>query len=137
MFRRWSKKEIEIIQSDIPMAEMAKKTGRTIRAIMDKQVEIKRGYCTEPLEEAEEYINNPYKNLTREQKIGRIHDLADNYTVIEAYPTFVRAMRITDNGTELYKCFNIGDLVTMGALKTKATPNKSGYRFTGKYEGRI
>lgn len=67
--------------------------------------------------------------LTGEKKVS--------YTVIEAYPTFVRAMRITDNGTELYKCFNIGDLVTMGALKTKAAPNKSGYRFTGKYEGRI
>lgn len=81
MHRRWSKKEIEIIQSDIPMAEMAKKTGRTIRAIIDKQGEIKRGYCIEPLEEEEEYINNPYKNLTGEQKIRRIHDLADKLQV--------------------------------------------------------
>ena len=81
MYRRWSKKEIEIIQSDIPIAEMAKKTGRTIRAIIDKQGEIKRGYCTEPLEEEEEYIKNPYKNLTREQKIRRIHDLADKLQV--------------------------------------------------------
>lgn len=59
------------------------------------------------------------------------------YTVIEVYPYFVKGMRICENGAEIYECFSIGDLVTLGALKTKAAPNKSGYRFTGKYEGRV
>lgn len=42
-----------------------------------------------------------------------------SWTVIEAYPHFVKAMRITENETEAYTTFNIGSLITMGALKQK------------------
>lgn len=38
------------------------------------------------------------------------------WTVIEAYPCFVKCMRITENGTELFNTFNLGELVTMGIL---------------------
>lgn len=41
------------------------------------------------------------------------------WTVTEAYPYFVKAMRITENETEAYTTFNTGSLVTMGAIKQK------------------
>ena len=41
------------------------------------------------------------------------------WTVIEAYPHFVRAMRQTENGAEIYCTFNEGTLVTMGVLAQK------------------
>ena len=41
------------------------------------------------------------------------------WTVIEAYPHFVKAMRITEDGTEIYNTFNVGTLVTMGAIRLK------------------
>lgn len=42
-----------------------------------------------------------------------------HWTVIEAYPCFVKAMRITENGTEAYTTFNIGTLITMGVIRQK------------------
>lgn len=39
------------------------------------------------------------------------------WTVIEAYPHFVRVMRLTEDGTEIYGTFNIGTLVTMGVFR--------------------
>lgn len=41
------------------------------------------------------------------------------WTVTEAYPHFVKAMRITESGAEIYTTFNIGTLVTMGAIRMK------------------
>ncbi len=38
------------------------------------------------------------------------------WTVIAAYPYFVRVMRICDNGAVIYGSFSIGELVTMGVL---------------------
>ncbi len=41
------------------------------------------------------------------------------WTVIEAYPHFIRVMRLTEDGAEIYGTFNIGTLVTMGVLAQK------------------
>lgn len=41
------------------------------------------------------------------------------WTVIEAYPHFVKAMRITEDGKEIYTTFNTGTLVAMGAIRQK------------------
>ena len=41
------------------------------------------------------------------------------WTVTEAYPHFVKAMRVTENGAEIYTTFNTGTLVTMGAIRMK------------------
>ncbi len=38
------------------------------------------------------------------------------WTVIEAYPYFVRVMRICDNDAVIYGSFSIGELITMGVL---------------------
>lgn len=81
MRKRWTRREIDIINSNMTMDEKAKITGRTIRAITDKQGEMKRGYCAEPLDEPEAIVRNPYKKLTMEQKIRRINDLADKLQV--------------------------------------------------------
>jgi hypothetical protein len=47
---------------------------------VDKRSEIKRGYFVEPVDE-DAFIYNPFKNLTKEQKIARINDLADKLMV--------------------------------------------------------
>ena len=60
------------------------------------------------------------------------------YIVIEAFPYFVKGMRICDNGAEIVQCFSIGDLVTMGLIKAYKAPHKTGYRFARKgYEGKL
>ena len=41
------------------------------------------------------------------------------WTVTEAYPHFVKCMRITENGAEVYTTFNTGTLVAMGAIRQK------------------
>ena len=41
------------------------------------------------------------------------------WTVIEAYPHFVKCMRITEFGAEVFTTFNTGTLVTMGVLEQK------------------
>ena len=41
------------------------------------------------------------------------------WTVIEAYPNFVKCMRITEDGKEIYTTFNTGTLVAMGAIRQK------------------
>ena len=41
------------------------------------------------------------------------------WTVIEAYPHFVRCMRRTENDTEVYATFNVGDLILMGVIEQK------------------
>ena len=41
------------------------------------------------------------------------------WTVIEAYPNFVKCMRITESGNEVYTTFNTGTLVAMGAIRQK------------------
>lgn len=38
------------------------------------------------------------------------------WLVVEAYPCFVRIMRVADNGVEIYDTLNIGSLVTMGIV---------------------
>lgn len=43
----------------------------------------------------------------------------NKWTVIEAYPHFVKAMRVTESGEPIYTTFNIGTLVTMGAIRQK------------------
>lgn len=39
------------------------------------------------------------------------------WTVIEAYPHFIRVMRLTEDGKAIYGTFNIGTLVTMGVFR--------------------
>ena len=41
------------------------------------------------------------------------------WTVVEAYPHFVKAMRLTDDGVELFTTFNVGTLITMGVIRQK------------------
>ena len=41
------------------------------------------------------------------------------WTVIEAYPHFVKCMRIAENGEELFTTFNVGTLVAMGVLQQR------------------
>ena len=41
------------------------------------------------------------------------------WTVIEAYPNFVKCMRITEGGAEVFTTFNTGTLVAMGAIRQK------------------
>lgn len=43
----------------------------------------------------------------------------NKWTVIEAYPHFVRARRITEDGKEIFTTFNTGTLVAMGAIRQK------------------
>ena len=55
-----------------------------------------------------------HETVTKEimgKAVRKIH-----WTVIEAYPHFVKAMRITENGEEIYTTFNTGTLVAMGVL---------------------
>ena len=58
------------------------------------------------------------KETVTENIIGRAVKKV-RWTVIEAYPHFVKAMRITENGDEIYTTFNTGTLVTMGAIRQK------------------
>lgn len=52
-----------------------------------------------------------------------------SYTIVEAYPTMVRGLRITENGTEIYECFDLGDLVLKKKIKsTYDGPTKHGCR---------
>jgi len=60
-------------------------------------------------QEIQERVINPTYIKGRVRKI--------KWTVIEAYPHFVKAMRITDDGKEIYNTFNIGTLVTMGVIR--------------------
>ena len=41
------------------------------------------------------------------------------WTVIEAYPHFVKAMRIAENGAEIFTTFNTGTLIAMGVIQQK------------------
>jgi len=41
------------------------------------------------------------------------------WTVTEAYPHFVKAMRIAENGAEIFTTFNVGTLITMGVIQQK------------------
>lgn len=60
------------------------------------------------------------------------------YIVTAAYPYFVKAVRICDNGVPITECFNIGELVVMGIIRAYKAPHKTGYRFVRKgYEGKI
>lgn len=43
----------------------------------------------------------------------------NKWTIVEAYPHFVKAMRVAESGAEIYTTFNIGTLVTMGAIRQK------------------
>lgn len=43
----------------------------------------------------------------------------NKWTVIEAYPHFVRARRTTEDGKEIFTTFNTGTLVAMGAIRQK------------------
>lgn len=54
--------------------------------------------------------------------------MSTKYTIIEAYPFMVKAMRIAENGTEIYECFSLGDLVTKGMFKSNGGPTKHGCR---------
>ncbi len=38
------------------------------------------------------------------------------WLVVEAYPCFVRIMRVAENGNEVYDTLNIGTLITMGIV---------------------
>ena len=41
------------------------------------------------------------------------------WLVVEAYPCFVRIMRVAENGNEVYDTLNIGTLITMGIVSQK------------------
>ena len=38
------------------------------------------------------------------------------WLVVEAYPCFIRIMRVAENGNEVYDTLNIGTLITMGIV---------------------
>lgn len=79
MTKRWTKKEVEIIKSDMPIKDMAETTGRTIISIYRKRAELKRGFCAAPVDE--DSAINPYNNLTQQEKEERIYNLADRLMV--------------------------------------------------------
>ena len=65
-----------------------------------------------------------HETVTKEimgKAVRKIH-----WTVTEAYPHFVKAMRITEGGKEIYTTFNTGTLVTMGVLA-----QRGGHRYVG------
>lgn len=80
MFRYWSIKEVELLKSDMTDEEIAQKTGRTVKAVRSKRMEIKNGHFADPVDE-ENYIYNPYKNLTQQEKENRIYKLAEKLEV--------------------------------------------------------
>ena len=81
MHRFWSNKEVEMLSdATITDEQIAKKTGRTLKAIESKRRAIDKGYFPVPVED-EPFLYNPYKNLTKSEKIKRIHDLADRLEV--------------------------------------------------------
>ncbi len=41
------------------------------------------------------------------------------YTIVKAYPHFVKGERFTENGDRLTRCFNLGDLITMGLISNR------------------
>lgn len=60
------------------------------------------------------------------------------WIVVAAYPNYVKAVRICENGEQITQCFSVGDLVAMGIIRVKAVPHTRGYRFARKgYEGKI
>lgn len=67
------------------------------------------------------------KETVTENIIGRAVKKV-RWTVIEAYPYHVRAMRITEDGREVYNSFNIGTLITMGIIDTAQPRYGNSYR---------
>ena len=61
----------------------------------------------------QEIVENAVVFLGSEGKGIKKH----KWTVIEAYPYFVRTMRICENGAEVFNTFNLGELITMGVIK--------------------
>lgn len=60
------------------------------------------------------------------------------WIVVAAYPSYVKAVRICENGEQITQCFSVGDLVAMGLIKVRKVSNTQGYRFARKgYEGKI
>ena len=60
------------------------------------------------------------------------------WIVVAAYPNYVKAVRICENGEQITQCFSVGDLVAMGLIKVRKVSNTQGYRFARKgYEGKI
>ena len=59
------------------------------------------------------------------------------WTIVEAYPYHVRAMRITEDGREVYNSFSIGDLILMGIINTAQPRYGNSYRLYkgGDYDG--
>ena len=73
----WTDKEIKLFFIGYSDEEIAKRTGRTLRAVENKR----RRIITVESVEYDPITYNPYKDLTREQKITRIYDLADKLKV--------------------------------------------------------
>ena len=73
----WTDKEIKLFFIGYSDEEIAKRTGRTVRAVENKR----RRIINVESVEYDPITYNPYKDLTREQKITRIHDLADKLKV--------------------------------------------------------
>ena len=79
MSRRWTLKEIELFGRGLSDREIARKTGRTLKAIQTKKTHIKAGDLVYEKEYPVHY--NPYRDLTELQKIDRINNLKEKYGV--------------------------------------------------------
>lgn len=78
-YRRWSQAEFDLLKHKSD-EEIARKTGRTIRAIRKMRNLIDRGY--KPIKPADEnVILNPNREMTQEEKELRIKELALRYHV--------------------------------------------------------
>lgn len=77
---RWSEEEIELIRMNKPNEEIARKTGRTVTAVRKMRYAISRGYTPTPIVDIV-VPANPNKEMTQEEKILRIKELARKYHV--------------------------------------------------------
>lgn len=77
---RWSEEEIALIRMNKPNEEIARKTGRTVTAVRKMKYAMSRGYVPKPAVDIVVPVN-PNNEMTQEEKILRIKELARKYHV--------------------------------------------------------
>jgi len=76
--RRWTKDEVNLFYLNKSDEEIAIKTGRTQEAVRMKRQYMKFKYVKPVVNEV---FFNPYKDLTQEEKVRRITDMAKRFQV--------------------------------------------------------
>lgn len=76
--RRWKEDEVKLFYLNKSDEEIAIKTGRTLEAVRMKRRYMKHKYVKPVVSEV---FLNPYKDLTQEEKIRRIVDMAKRFQV--------------------------------------------------------